>query len=255
MNSGVKRLPVIGSLVPVVGSATFPPRNRLLAGLTQSDFMRLKPHLTQVRLVANQTLFGPGELVEHVYFIEDGMVSLTADTGADDPGISIGMIGPEGMAGFAALLGGRPVAFHHTMVQIPGSALRMPVARLQASLDSVPALRARCLRYLDALAIQISQIGACNGRHRLPERCAYWLLAAFDCTKGHELPLTQDGLSMLLGVHRPGVTIAIGALQDAGLIRSARGKIEILDHAGLERTACGCYRLVRDQFDRLLACG
>ena len=229
-------------------------RNRLLAALAPGDLDKLRPHLTPVWLVGGQTLFGPGEATEHVYFVEQGVVSLVADTGAGDMGIEVGMIGPEGMAGVASLISDRPIAFHHTAVQMPGSALRMPVARFRGLLDSVPALRERCLRYLDAFVVQISQTGACNGRHRLPERCACWLLAVCDRAGGHELPLTHDALSAALGVRRSGITVAIGALQDAGLIRSGRGKTVVLDHAGLERAACGCYRLVRNQFDRMLAC-
>ena len=230
------------------------PRNRLLTALAQDDFDNLRPHLTLVGLVGGQTLFGPGEAIEHVYFVEQGVVSLVADTGANDVGIEVGMIGPEGMAGVACLISDRPIAFHHTRVQMPGSALRIPVACFRDLLDSVPALRERCLRYLDAFVIQISQTGACSGRHHLSERCACWLLAACDRADGHEMPLTHETLSAALGVRRSGITAAIGALQDAGLIRSGRGKTVVLDHAGLEQAACGCYRLIRNQFDRLLAC-
>ncbi len=230
------------------------PRNRLLTALGQDDFNDLRPHLTLVGLVGDQTLFGPGEAIEHVYFVEQGLVSLVADTGIDDVGIEVGMIGLEGMAGVASMISDHPIAFHHTRVQMPGSALRMPVACFRHLLSSVPALRERCLRYLDAFIIQTSQMGACNGRHHLPERCACWLLAACDRAEGHEMPLTHDTLSAVLGVRRSGITAAVGALQDAGLIRSSKGKTVVLDHAGLERAACSCYRLVRDQFDRLLAC-
>ena len=229
-------------------------RNRLLTALPQGDLDDLRPHLTPMRLVVGQTLFGPGEAIEHVYFVEQGTVSLVADTGDDDLGIEVAMIGPEGMAGVAALISDRPIAYHETRVRIPGSALRMPVTRFRDLLDSAPTLRERCLCYLDALVIQISQTGACNGRHHLPERCACWLLAACDRAEGRELPLTHETLSVALGVRRSGITVAVGALQDAGLIRSGRGKTAVLDRAGLERAACGCYRLVRSQYDRLLAC-
>jgi CRP-like cAMP-binding protein len=236
-------------------SAGAPPlRNRLLSALAQGDLDALRPHLTPVRLVGGQTLFGPGETIEHVYFVEQGMLSLMANTGVDDMGIEVGMIGPEGLAGVACLISDRPIAFHHTRVQMPGSALRIPVACFRGLLDSVPALRERCLRYLDAFVIQISQTGACSGRHHLPERCACWLLAACDRSEDHEMPLTHDTLSAALGVRRSGITAAVGALQDAGLIRSGMGKTVVLDHAGLERAACGCYRLIRNQFERLLAC-
>ncbi len=244
--------PPLASAPASVGAPLF--RNRLLATLARGDLDDLRPHLTPVWLVGDQTLFGPGEVIEHVYFVEQGVVSLVADTGADDMGIEVGMIGPEGMAGVASVLSDRPIAFHHTRVQMPGSAVRIPVASFRDLLDSVPALRERCLRYLDAFVIQISQRGACNGRHHLPERCAGWLLAACDRAEGHEMPFTHDTLSAALGVRRSGVTAAVGALQDAGLIRSGRGKTMVLDHAGLERAACGCYRSVRNQFDRLLAC-
>src|SRR4051794_3223769 len=236
-------------------SAGAPPlRNRLLSALAQGDLDALRPHLTPVRLVGGQTLFGPGETIEHVYFVEQGVLSLVANTGAGDMGIEVGMIGPEGLAGVACLISDRPIAFHHTRVQIPGSALRVPVACFRDLLDSVPALRERCLRYLDAFVIQISQTGACNGRHHLPERCACWLLTACDRAEGHVLPLTHETLSVALGVRRSGITAVVGALQDAGIIRSGRGKTVVLDHAGLERAACGCYRLIRNQFDRLLTC-
>ena len=167
----------IGTAWPPMGSAPASAgapllRNRLLAALAPSDLEKLRPHFTLVWLVGNQTLFGPGEAIEHVYFVEQGVVSLVADTGADDLGIEVGMIGPEGMVGVASLISNHPIAFHHARVQMPGSALRMPVAHFRSLLDSMPALRERCLRYLDAFVIQISQTGACNGRHHLPERCA-----------------------------------------------------------------------------------
>jgi CRP-like cAMP-binding protein len=231
-----------------------PPRNRLISGLVRGDLDAVRPHLTPVGLVADQTVFGAGEAIEHVYFVEGGVLSLVADTGADDPGIEVGMIGQEGVAGLACMAGKRPIAFHHTRVQMPGSALRMPVASFRLLLDGVPALRESCMRYIDAFVIQTSQNGACNGRHCLAERCASWLLKITDRAEGKDFPLTHEALSAALGVRRAGVTVAMGALQDAGLIRSSRGRTAVMDHAGLERAACGCYRLVRDQSDRLLAC-
>ena len=244
--------PAVGSAPASAGAPLL--RNRLLAGLAHGDLDALRPHLTPVWLVGDQTLFGPGETIEHVYFVEQGVLSLVANTGAGDMGIEVGMIGPEGLAGVACLISDRPIAFHHTRVQMPGSALRIPVACFRDLLDSVPALRERCLRYLDAFVIQISQTGACSGRHHLSERCACWLLAACDRADGHEMPLTHETLSAALGVRRSGITAAVGVLQDAGLIRSGRGKTVVLDHAGLEQAACGCYRLIRNEFDRLLTC-
>jgi len=234
---------------------TPPLRNRLLAGLTQDELDQLRPCLTEVNLARKQVLFRPGAPVEHVYFVERGMVSLLMDTGTGDAGIEVGMIGPEGMAGFTALLGAHPLAFHHTTVQVPGSALRMSVTSFQDCLDRMPALHERCLNYLSTVIAQISQTAACMGRHRLDKRCADRLLAAA-CyrAESHNLPLTHSTLAAMLGVRRAGITVALGTLQSAGLVRCGRGHIEVLDHAGLERVACGCYRQARDQFDRLLIC-
>jgi CRP-like cAMP-binding protein len=229
-------------------------RNGILAALPGDDLDRLVPHLTRVRLVQGQVLFQHGEPIEHVFFIEQGIVSLVMDTGDGGDGLEVGMIGPEGLAGVAALFGASPAACYHTALQMPGSALRMPVAAFRNCLDEMPALRQRCRRYLQALMTQISQTAACNGRHSVSARCARWLLMAHERAGGGELPFTQELLSMMLGVHRPGVTVTAGALKDAGLIGYSRGRIIVLDVAGLERAACGCYRLARNEFDRLLTC-
>jgi CRP-like cAMP-binding protein len=254
-------LPAEGALRPVsdasmpVSDIVAPPfRNQLLAGLTQDELAQLRPSLTPVELARNQVLFRSGEPVEHVYFVEQGMVSLLMEPGAGQAGIEVGMVGPEGMAGFSTLLGVHPIALHHTAVQVPGSALQMPLTFFRDCLDCMPALRERCLSYLSTVIIQISQTAACMGRHHLDERCADRLLAACDRIESHNLPLTHSTLAAMLGVRRAGVTVTVGRLQNAGLVRCGRGHIEVLDHAGLERVACGCSRLVRDQFDRLLAC-
>jgi CRP-like cAMP-binding protein len=254
-------LPAEGALRPVSDASmpasdiVAPPfRNQLLAGLTLDELDQLRPSLTPVKLARNQLLFTPGEPVEHVYFIEHGITSLLTDIGADRAGIEVAMIGPEGMVGVIALLGAHPIACHRAVVQAPGSALQMPVTSFQDCLDRVPALRERCLSYLNTVIIQISQTAACMGRHHLDERCADRLLAACDRIESHNLPLTHSTLAAMLGVRRAGVTVTVGRLQNAGFVRCGRGHIEVLDHAGLERVTCGCSRLVRDQFDRLLAC-
>jgi len=227
-----------------------PLRSGLLARLPEEELDQLRPHLEKIKLVRNQILFTPRNPVEHVYFVEQGMISLLADAGAGKAGIEVGMVGREGMAGFAALLSAHPVAFHHTTVQTPGSALRMPVAPFQACLDSMPALRERCLSYLSTLIVQMSQTATCISRHRLKERCADRLLAGCDRIESHAVPLTHLMLARTLGVRRAGVTVAVGALQNVGLVRCGRGNIEVLDHAGLEQMACGCHHLTRGQFDQ-----
>jgi CRP-like cAMP-binding protein len=254
-------LPAEGALRPVsdasmpVSDIVAPPfRNQLLAGLTLDELDQLRPSLTPVKLARNQLLFTPGEPVEHVYFIEHGITSLLTDIGADRAGIEVAMIGPEGMVGVIALLGAHPIACHRAVVQAPGSALQMPVTSFRDCLDCMPALRERCLSYLSTVIVQISRTAACISRHHLNERCADRLLAARDRMESRTVPLTHSMLATILGVRRAGVTVAVGALQNAGLVRCGRGNIEVLDHTSLEQVACGCHQLIRGQFDQLLMC-
>ena len=161
-------------------------------------------------------------------------------------------MGREGLVGVAALLDDHPVAFHRAMVQMPGSAHGMTAASLREAVGLFPDLRCKCLRYVQAYLAQISMIAVCNSVHPLNERCARWILMARDRGDGIDVPLTQAFLSIMLGARRSGVTVAAGALQSAGLIRYTRGRIRIEDRAGLERAACGCYRRIDDEFNRLL---
>ena len=231
-----------------------PPLNRLLATLARHEFAALRPLLTPVPLAAGQLLLSPGEAIEHVVFPERGVLTVTADTGADDAGIEVAMIGPDGMAGTASLLGPHVTAFHQIRVQVPGTALRMPAEAFRRHLETVPAFRGQCLTYAEAFFAQASQTGACGGRHRVAERCAAWLLRMHDRTDGPDFPLTHEAIAAALGVRRAGVTVAMGELQDAGLVRSGKGRTTVLDQAGLEDAACGCYRLVRDRCDALFRC-
>jgi CRP-like cAMP-binding protein len=118
--------------------------------------------------------------------------------------------------------------------------------------EGSPALTGRLLRYVQAFHAQVALTAACNGRHRIERRLARWLLMTHDRTDGDDLPLTQEFISMMLGVRRPGVTAAAGALRKAGLIRPARGGVRVLDRPGLEAAACDCYREARGEHERLL---
>jgi CRP-like cAMP-binding protein len=113
-------------------------------------------------------------------------------------------------------------------------------------------LQKRILLYTQAIFTQVSQSAACNRQHTIEERLARWLLSVQDCVMADELPLTQEFIANMLGTRRAGVTIAASTLQQAGMIRYTRGKITILNQEHLEATACECYRLVQNEFIRLL---
>lgn len=227
-----------------------PPRNRLLASLPPDSLGPIVSRLAPVPLAMRQVIYQSDAAIEAVYFIEAGMISIVANLD-DGMQAEVGIIGPEGVAG-VSLVSGNDVSFNEYMVQMPGEALRMAAGDFRRELDGNAPFRALMLRYNEALGIQITQTAACNGRHGLEQRLARWLLMAHDRANGGELPLTQDFIGMMLGVHRPSITVTAGILQRAGLIRYANGRVTVLDRASLEAASCECYGTVRSRQARLL---
>jgi CRP-like cAMP-binding protein len=224
-------------------------RNHLLAALPSPVLSRLRPKLEPVTLSLGKILLWAEEPIEAVYFLEKGMVSLIA---ALDEGMraEVGIIGREGIVGMP-LVFGVDTSFVEAQVQIPGSALRMSSTMFQKELEESPLLRALLLRYAEAAQAHVSQTAACNARHGLEQRLARWLLMVQDRTEGNELPLTQEFLAAMLGVHRPSITVTAGILQRAGLIQYRSGNITIFDRSGLEAAACECYGLVKRRLAKL----
>ena len=220
-------------------------RNAILAGLPPAELSALRPHMVRTRMVNGQGLHEPGERIDSVYFFESGLASMVATARDASNGTEVGVIGPEGMVGLTVLLDPGATAFNRAMVQMPGVAYRMPASSLLGCLEGAPVLRRRLLRRLDSFIALVSQTAACNSRHSVTERCARWLLLAHDRTEGDELALTQEFLAVMLAVRRSGVTIALGALRDAGLLRNGRGRILICDRPALEAAACECYGRVQ----------
>lgn len=219
-------------------------RNELLATLPADELARLRPHLTREALASGRELHAPGAPITDVYFIEQGLASFTANT-FDGGSVEVGLAGREGMVGIAAFLMPDMPALHRAFIQIPGSALRMDAAAFRAALNQCPELRRRCLHFVGAFMAQAAQTAACNARHEITERLARWLLMSLDRVDGNELPLTQEFLSLMLGVRRAGVVVAASALQSDDLIRYARGRITVLDRPGLEEVSCQCYQFVK----------
>jgi len=224
--------------------------NRLLAALPPDELIRLRPHLELVDLPLRQTLSKPGRVIDHAYFPVHGMVSLVAPL-SDGAFIEVGVIGREGCVG-STVLHGVDTYPAEAMVQVAGSALRIGVKTLQREAARSGALMGLLLRFTHVLHIQVTQTAACNGRHILQERLARWLLTTRDRVDGDALPLIHEFLGMMLGARRAGVTVAIGALKSAGLVRNSSGEITILDRPGLEAAACECYRVVKAEYARLL---
>lgn len=206
-----------------------------------------------VQLNARDPLYQAGGHIDDVYFPLDAVVSIVADM-ADGSVVEVGTVGREGMVGVAVLLR-TDRSDHRVFVQIGGRALRLPAARLLDLIKVHDELDRLVYVYVQALMAQISRSAACNRAHSIDERTARWLLMTHDRVGSDHFDLTQEFLGQMLGVARPRVSTAAATLQRAGLIRYSRGRIEVLDRAGLEVASCECYRMITDEYHRLLGDG
>jgi len=234
----------------LLGSASFKPRNRLLAALPHEVLSSLRLHLKPVSLPRGRVLCEGDEPLRRIYFVEVGAVSLMS-VFEDGTTPEMATVGREGMVGIGALLGGEH-ALGRYVVPVAGFALAMETSRFQDALRESPELRAACEAYAQAFVGHLLQNVACNAAHTEQQRCARWLLTCRDQAEHDTFKLTQEYLADMLGVRRSTVTVVAGTLQQAGLIHYRRGAIKVLDRLGLEAAACECYRIIRDGYDRSL---
>ena len=213
--------------------------NRILARLTREDFALLEPHLEPVDLPVKKRLETSKRRIDQVYFVEEGFVSVVAN-GSSKPSIEVGIIGREGMTGLSVLLGGERAA-HDSYVQVAGKGQRISVANLREADERSPTLHRAVLRFANQFLLQATTTALANGRSKIEERLARWLLMASDRVDGKDVPLTHEFLGLMLGTYRPGVTKAVQALEKEGLIAARRGGITILDRKGLEKRSNGTY--------------
>jgi CRP-like cAMP-binding protein len=227
-----------------------PVENRLLAALPGEEYERLRPHLKQVSFSLGGVVYESGAHLDHVYFPTTAIISLlyTMENGAT---AEMGLAGNEGVVGIALFMGGDTMP-NRAIVQSAGDAIKIKAKVLQDEFARGGRFQHLLLRYTQALITQISQTAVCNRLHTVEEQLCRWLLLSHDRVKADELIMTQELIADMLGVRREGVTVAAGRLQDMGAISYVRGHIKILDREKLEATVCECYRVVKDEFDRLL---
>jgi CRP-like cAMP-binding protein len=220
--------------------------NHILAALPSQDLERICVHLRPTLLQQAQVLYHPGQVVDQVYFITGGVTSnILADE--NSKAIEIGLTGAEGMVGAMEVVTDSPAHAEITM-QVPGKALVMPAAIFGEEFRRSGVLLSMTLKFMQAMLMQASQCILCNQRHSVEQRLARWLLMVHDRVSSDEMELTQEFLSIMLGVRRVGVTGAATTLKKAGLIEYARGVIRIKDREGLEESSCACYAAMRRHF-------
>jgi CRP-like cAMP-binding protein len=223
--------------------------NGLLAALPERERARWMPQLELVAMPLGQVLYESGTTLSHVYFPTTAIVSLlyVMENGAS---AEIAVVGREGIVGISLFMGGESTP-SRAVVQSAGQGLRLSAPVIKDEFNRAPVLHL-LLRYTQALITQMSQTAVCNRHHSLDQQLCRWLLLSLDRLGGTELAMTQELIANMLGVRREGVTEAAIKLQRSGLIRYARGHIQVLDRAGLERRACECYAVVKTEYERLL---
>jgi CRP-like cAMP-binding protein len=213
--------------------------NRILSRLSREDFDLLAPNLEAVDLPLRKVLEARKKRIDQLYFVESGFASVVAN-GTSKPSIEVGIIGREGMTGLAVVLGDDR-AQHETYMQVAGTGLRIDAVDLRKANEASASLHRAMLHYAHAFLRQTTTTALANGRSKIEERLARWLLMAADRVGDKELPLTHEFLGLMLGTHRPGVTIALQALETKGLINTRRGGITILNRKALEKKSNGTY--------------
>jgi CRP-like cAMP-binding protein len=238
-----------GSLVLVQTIAA----NRILAGLTPGDFAALQPELSRIELPVRRHLEMRNRPIEHVYFLESGLASMVVSAGAQHS-IEVGIIGHEGMTGLPILLGTDRAA-HETFVQTAGTAWRIGAEPLRAAVEKSSSLRRRLLNYAQVMMTQMAFTALANGRYKIEERLARWLLMADDRAEDSIIHLTHDFLAVMLGSRRAGVTAALNHFQKRQVLQMRRGVITITDRSALEETANGSYGGPEAEYRRLFEPG
>jgi CRP-like cAMP-binding protein len=227
-----------------------PTKNRLLAALPREDYARILPRLGHVSFKLGEIVYESGGQMDYIYFPTTAIISLlyVMENGAS---AEMGMAGKEGLVGVALFMGGNTMP-NRAVVQSAGGAVKMKADALREEFARGGMFQRLLLRYTQALLTQMSQTAVCNRLHEIEQQLCRWLLLSHDRLDSDELVMTQELIANMLGVRREGVTAAAGRLQEQGLISYVRGRITILDRRGLEAAVCECYKVVKDEYDRLL---
>jgi CRP-like cAMP-binding protein len=224
-------------------------RNLLLAGLSPEERNRLLPHLQLVAMPLGKVLYESGDVLRHVYFPVDCIVSLlyVMENGES---AEISVVGNEGLVGIALFMGGETTP-SRAIVQSAGRACQLSAQKLKDEFRRNGNLQVSLLRYTQSLITQMAQTAVCNRYHSVDQQLCRWLLLSLDRLPSNELTMTQELIANMLGVRREGVTDAAGKLQKLGVIQYHRGHITVLDRPKLEHLSCECYGVVKKETDRL----
>ena len=225
-------------------------QNSLFHSIPEDEWVKFLPDLEPVELPLGKVLYESGTKMTHVYFPTSAIVSLLYEL-ENGSSAEIAVVGFEGIVGISTFMGGESTS-SRGVVQSAGHGYRMKVNHLLSAFERSKPIEHLLLRYTQALITQMSQTAVCNRHHTLDQQFCRWLLLSLDRLKTNQLDMTQELIANMLGVRREGVTEAALKVQKAGLISYSRGHITIIDRAGLEKRTCECYKVVKEEYDRLL---
>ena len=236
--------------MPKVEKASSKIQNLLLAALPKSVFDTIEPSLKLVDLKLDEVLWEMDEQRKHIYFPTSAMICLLYET-EDGESIEVGMTGRLGMVGIVTFIGDARMA-KRAVVMNPGQAYVMKAKDVEKFFEEIPDFQGICMLYTQTLLAQISQNVICNRLHSIEQQLCRLLLIINDNLQTTTIHMTHGRISNILGVRRESISAAAAQLQDQGLIKYARGKIELLDRKGLLAVACECYEVVKNQYKRIL---
>ncbi|MGZ8181676.1 MAG: Crp/Fnr family transcriptional regulator [Methylobacter sp.] len=237
-------------MVDTLSAQHNPRQNHLLAALPAEVFERIFPHLELILMPLGLVLYESGDQLQHAYFPATAIVSLHYVMENGSPA-EIAGVGNEGVVGIALFMGGNTTPSLAT-VHTGGYGYRLKARLLMEEFNRGGEMMHLLLRYTQALMTQMSQTVVCNRHHSVEQQLCRWLLLTLDRLPSNELTMTQELMSITLGVRREGITVVAGSLQRAGIISYRRGHITVVDRSGLESLACECYQVVKKEFHRLL---
>lgn len=240
-----------GQTVPVDSSVLL--KNYLIAALPKAEIARLEQKFEKVSFKLGHVLYETGDMMDYAYFPTTAIISLlyVMENGAT---AEIGIVGNDGLIGVSLFMGGDTTT-SRAIIQSAGEAVRMSVAEVKAEFKRGGVFQELLLRYTQAMMTQISQTAVCNRLHNVDQQLCRWILLSHDRLDDDRLVMTHDLISNMLGVRREGVTIAAQKLAKRKLITNDRGTITVIDRQGLENAVCECYKVVNDEYNRLLGRG
>jgi CRP-like cAMP-binding protein len=218
--------------------------NRLLDALPPAELELLLSNAVLGPLGRHDSLYRPNDTIEAIHFPVNGIVSLVCMM-KDGGGVETATIGREGMVG-SPVFHGVFTASQQAIVQVPGESYRLPSQAFVQLLPQLPTLATLLHRFSVLLFTLAAQNSGCNRKHSIEERCCRWMLMVADRLDRDTFELTHDFIAQMLGVRRASVTESLGALEKRGLIKTSRGRLTVIDRAGLESSVCECYPIIRD---------